>query len=79
VTHRDTSAKLFAFQLVLALTGLIASGMVGFSLEEIVLVCLPTISGCSILFSSVVGRKQVGHVHQEEKVLLSEGRGVMCV
>lgn len=70
VRHRDTSAKLFAFQLVLALAGLIASGMVGFSLEEIVLVCLPTIISCSILSSSVVGRKQAGHVHQE-KVILS--------
>jgi hypothetical protein len=79
VTHCDTSANMFAFQLVMALAGLIASGMVGFSLEEIILVCLPTIIGCSILSSSVFGHKQVGHVHQEERVLLSEVRGVTCV
>jgi hypothetical protein len=70
VTHRHTSANLFALQFVLALAGLIASGMVGFSLEEIVLVCLPNIIGCSILSSSVAGRKQVAYVHQE-KVILS--------
>lgn len=69
MTHRDTSAKLFAFQLVLVLAGLIASGMVGFSLEEIVLVCLPTTIGCSILSSYVTGRKQVAHMHQEKVIL----------
>lgn len=79
VTHRDASANTFALQLVLALAGLIASGVAGFSLEEIILVCLPTIIGCSILSSSMVGRKQVGHVQQEEKVLLRGVRGVMDV
>jgi hypothetical protein len=70
VTHCNTSANMFALQLVLALAGLIASGMVGFSMEEIVLVCLPIIIGCSILSSSVAGRKQVAHEYQE-KVILS--------
>jgi hypothetical protein len=70
VTHRHTSAKIFALQLVLALAGLIASGMVGFSLEEIVLDCFPIIIGCSILSSSVAGRRKVAYMHQE-KVTLS--------
>lgn len=70
MTHRDASTNMFALQLVLALAGLIASGIVGFSLEEIVLVCLPIIIGCSILSSSVAGHNNVAHL-QQEKVILS--------
>jgi hypothetical protein len=49
----------------------IASWMLGFGAEEIILVCLPIIISCSILCSSVLGQEEVGSMHQE-KVPLSE-------
>lgn len=49
----------------------IASWVLGFGAEEIILVCLPIIIGCSILCSSVLGRKEARSMDQE-KVLLSE-------
>jgi hypothetical protein len=61
------------FSLGMALAGVVASGMLGFSVEETILVCLPLIIGCSILCSSVLGWKATGSMHQEENVqLMSE-------
>jgi hypothetical protein len=60
----------FAFSVVLA--SVIASWMVGFSAEELVLVCLPLIIGSSILFSCVFGCKKPVMVEREKAQLMNE-------
>jgi len=52
----------------LTLSGATASWMLGFSAEEVVVVCLPLIIGCSILCSSVLGWREIVSMHQGEKV-----------
>ena len=51
----------------LTLVGFIASWILGFSAEEIFLVCLPIIVGCSIFCSSMFGPKKFVLVEAEEK------------
>jgi CHASE2 domain-containing sensor protein len=56
----------------LTCAGLLASGILGFNTEELVLVCLPLILGCLVLSNSVLGRKKVESMYQDEKVQASE-------
>jgi hypothetical protein len=50
--------RLDGFALSVGVTSIIGSWIVGFSAEELVLVCLPLIVSCSILCSYVFGRKK---------------------
>ncbi|KAE9376089.1 hypothetical protein N431DRAFT_333382 [Stipitochalara longipes BDJ] len=54
----------------LTIAGALASWMLGFSVEEIILVCLPLILGCSILCSSVLLWKKARSAEKEEKIEL---------
>jgi hypothetical protein len=51
----------------LTLAGAIASWVLGFSVEEVVLVCLPLVIGCSILCSSVPVLKRIDSAEKDEK------------
>jgi hypothetical protein len=60
------------FSLGVALAGIITSRLLGFTVEEILLLCLPIIIGCSILTGSMLRRTEFGSMHQEEKARLIE-------
>jgi hypothetical protein len=57
----------------LALAGTVVSSILGFSAEEIILVCLPLILGFSILCGSMLQGKKVELAERDEKAgMISE-------
>jgi len=72
ITWLRNSQKLNRFAIAVGVTLLIASWIVGFSADELVLVCLPLIISCSIACSCVFGQKNAQQQEHETVNWLNE-------